>query len=78
MVTASSLFLAGRGFGDFAERAITGRRWLAGQAGAGFAVAEAESYQPAGRDIYRFFELFDLPQISGWQEAMQAAAAAAG
>ena len=49
--------------------------WLAGQAGAGFAVAEAESYQPAGRDIYRFFELFDLPQIPGWQ-AMQAAAAA--
>jgi hypothetical protein len=48
--------------------------WLAGQAGAGFAVAEAESYQPAGRDIYRFFELFDLPQIPGWQ-AMQAAAA---
>ena len=47
---------------------------VAGQAGAGFAVAEAESYQPAGRDIYRFFELFDLPQIPGWQ-AMQAAAA---
>lgn len=49
--------------------------WLAAQAGAGFAVAEAESYQPQGRDIYRFFELFDLPQIPGWQVMQEAAAA---
>jgi hypothetical protein len=48
--------------------------WLAEQAGEGFAVEAAESYQPTDRDIYRFFELFDLPQIQGWQ-AMQAAAA---
>ena len=48
--------------------------WLAGQAGGGFQVREAESYQPTDRDIYRFFELFDLPRIPGWQ-AMQAAAA---
>ena len=42
-------------------------QWLAQQLGEGFAVAEAESYVPAGRDVYRFFELFDLPNIQNWR-----------
>ena len=49
--------------------------WLAAQAGPAFALHPAETYQPRDRDIYRFFELFDLPHIPGWR-AMQAAAAA--
>lgn len=48
--------------------------WLAARAGAGFEVCQAEDYSPRGRDIYRFFELFDLPNIPGWR-AMQEAAA---
>ncbi len=49
--------------------------WLTREAGAEFSVREAESYTPSERDIYRFFELFDLPRIPGWK-AMQEAAAA--
>lgn len=48
--------------------------WLAGQCGGGFAVRDAENYLPRGRDVYRFFEQFDLPEIPNWQ----ALAAAAG
>ncbi len=48
--------------------------WLTAQLGPDFAVQQAETYQPRDRAIYRFFELFDLPQIPGWR-AMQAAAA---
>ncbi|RYD35615.1 MAG: hypothetical protein EOP86_08030 [Verrucomicrobiaceae bacterium] len=49
--------------------------WLAAQCGPSFAVRDAEHYQPRdGRDVYRFFELFDLPQIPGWQALQQAAA----
>ncbi|MDB6133034.1 MAG: hypothetical protein JWM59_1277 [Verrucomicrobiales bacterium] len=49
--------------------------WLAAQCGPSFAVREAEHYQSLdGRDVYRFFELFDLPRIPGWQALQQAAA----
>ncbi|MGI8889618.1 MAG: hypothetical protein ACR2G0_02395 [Chthoniobacterales bacterium] len=37
-------------------------------------VEAAENYQPqAGRDVYRFFELFDLPNLSGIKALMEAA-----
>lgn len=38
--------------------------WLAGKLGGDFRVEDAETYRPTGdRDIYRFFELFDLTNI---------------
>jgi hypothetical protein len=41
-------------------------------------VFPAESYQPKnGRAVYRFFELFDLPNIPGIDRTLQAAAAGA-
>jgi hypothetical protein len=37
-------------------------------------VVSAENYQPqAGRDVYRFFELFDLPNLPGITALMEAA-----
>lgn len=48
--------------------------WLAAQCGPGFSVHDAENHAPSDRDLYRFFELFNLPQIPGWQ-ALQTAAA---
>ena len=37
-------------------------------------VVSAENYQPqAGRDVYRFFELFDLPNLPGIDALMEAA-----
>ena len=42
--------------------------WLAGQLGESFSVQEAETYAPRGRDVYRFFELFDLANIAHWRE----------
>ncbi len=49
--------------------------WLASQLGQDFSVVSAESAQPRGRDLYRFFELFDLPSITHWQQWLDAAAA---
>ena len=49
--------------------------WLASQLGPDFSVVPAESAQPRGRDLYRFFELFDLPSITHWQQWLDAAAA---
>jgi hypothetical protein len=55
-------------------------RWMAAQLNARFPehewrVADAENYQPrTGRDIYRFFELFDLPNLPRVSELMNAAA----
>ena len=37
--------------------------WLAEQLGAAWNVVAAEEYQPDGRDLYRFFELFDWESI---------------
>lgn len=42
-------------------------QWLTGQLGSGFATVEAEQYAPRGRDVYRFFELFDQENIAHWQ-----------
>ena len=51
--------------------------WLANQLNrleGEWAVEDAETYLPAGRDVYRFFELFDLPNLP---HAMDLAASAA-
>ncbi len=37
--------------------------WMAGEIGDGWEVHQAENYQPRGRSVYRFFELFDLDAI---------------
>ena len=50
--------------GDYAPE----MNWLRDKLGAGFSVEVAETYRPRGRDVYRFFELFDLPNIRHWQE----------
>jgi hypothetical protein len=42
--------------------------WLTEQLGSGFAVCEAETYAPRGRDVYRFFEMFDWENIRHWRE----------
>jgi hypothetical protein len=53
--------------------------WIAGQLnrdrlGLEWRVADAEAYEPrAGRNVYRFFELFDLPNIPLISELMNAA-----
>lgn len=39
--------------------------WLAGKLGDAWQVASAENYEPSDRDVYRFFELFDLPNLPG-------------
>ncbi|MCB1232398.1 MAG: hypothetical protein KDN19_19275 [Verrucomicrobiae bacterium] len=39
--------------------------WLAGKLGDSWSVVSAEGYQPSGRAVYRFFELFDLPNLPG-------------
>jgi hypothetical protein len=44
--------------------------WLAAQLGTGFEVHEAESYAPRGRDVYRFFEMFDWENIRHWRELL--------
>lgn len=50
-------------------------QWLAGQLGESWRVLAAETYEPtAGRDVYRFFELFDLPNLPRIDRLMGAAA----
>ena len=39
--------------------------WLAGRLEGDFEVASAEGYTLRDRDLYRFFELFDLPNLPG-------------
>jgi hypothetical protein len=48
--------------------------WLVGQLGAAWKVAAAEDYQPAGRALYRFFELFDWRSVSAVKALADAAA----
>ncbi len=52
-------------------------QWLARQAGEGYAVRDAtyapEGTQEAPRNVYRFFELFDLPNIPGTAALMRRA-----
>ncbi|MFL6567831.1 MAG: hypothetical protein ACJ8LI_01585, partial [Chthoniobacterales bacterium] len=65
------------------EEAATYRpemKWIAAQMNARFSpnewkVVEAETYEPQlGRNVYRFFELFDLPNLPRVGEVMRAAA----
>ncbi len=49
--------------------------WLCREVGEGFRVEVAESYSTGGRDVYRFFELFDLPNLPRAGELGDAAAA---
>lgn len=49
--------------------------WLSSKLDGDFPVFDAESYAPSGRDVYRFFELFDLPNIPGALELGKAVAA---
>ncbi len=49
--------------------------WLAAQLPGDWRVHDAETYLPADRDVYRFFELFDLPNLPAAESLMAAAAA---
>lgn len=49
--------------------------WLTGQLGEAWKVAAAESYQPDGGALYRFFELFDWQSIDSVRELAEKAAA---
>ena len=42
--------------------------WLCGKLQGDFRIESAENYHPGERDVYRFFELFDLPQIKHWRK----------
>lgn len=51
--------------------------WLAARLGPGFSVADAETLSAPVGDVYRFFELFDLPNlpaVAGWREAIRSGA----
>ncbi len=37
--------------------------WLVGRLGDGFSLHRAENWKPSGREVYRFFELFDWERI---------------
>ncbi len=50
-------------------------QWLADRLPGDWRVADAETYEAAGREIYRFFELFDLPNLPASAELMAATAA---
>lgn len=49
-------------------------RWLAERLGGDWRVHRAEDYEPGDRNVYRFFELFDLPNLPGARAAGEAAA----
>jgi hypothetical protein len=51
--------------------------WLVEQLGAAWEVVAAETYQPDGRDLYRFFELFDWRSIPAAGALAKEAAAGA-
>lgn len=48
--------------------------WIASKLGGDWSVHDAESYEVSDRDVYRFFELFDLPNIPSAQSLGKAAA----
>jgi len=48
--------------------------WLAPQLPGNWRVESAENYQISGRNVYRFFELFDLPNISASEALAKEAA----
>ena len=47
--------------------------WLASQMESSWKVESAETYEVSGRNVYRFFELFDLPNLGGAKAAGEAA-----
>lgn len=49
-------------------------QWLANQLTGDWRVDSAENYTVGSRDVYRFFELFDLPNIAGIDSLMAASA----
>lgn len=49
--------------------------WLASRLAGEWGVFDAEAYEPRSRDVYRFFELFDLANIPGGRAVGEAAAA---
>jgi hypothetical protein len=49
-------------------------QWLAERLAGDWKVEAAESYRPGVRDVYRFFELFDLPNLPGIDALLEAAA----
>jgi hypothetical protein len=48
--------------------------WLTRQLGPAWEVRSAETYQPEGRDMYRFFELFDWKSVSAAEQIAELAA----
>jgi len=48
-------------------------QWLTDALGPEWMVADAESYQPDGRDLYRFFELFDWRSIASVRKLAEGA-----
>lgn len=52
--------------------------WLAENLDGDWRVYEAETYEASGRDMYRFFELFDLDNVPGGKAAGEAAARGEG
>ena len=49
--------------------------WFSGRLEGDFQVSDAETYKPGSRDVYRFFELFDIANVPGGAAAGEAAAA---
>ncbi|MDP3848925.1 MAG: hypothetical protein Q8Q59_00350 [Luteolibacter sp.] len=49
--------------------------WLTGELGTAWDVAAAEEYEPDGRALYRFFELFDWESVPTVKQLAQASAA---
>jgi hypothetical protein len=52
-------------------------QWLCGQLGDAWQVASAEEYEPDGRPLYRFFELFDWESVPAVKSLAAGAAAGA-
>jgi hypothetical protein len=48
--------------------------WLTHQLGPQWELRQAETYQPDGRDVYRFFELFDWQSVPAAEQLAHAAA----
>ena len=64
----ASIFSRGEGDILVSEESAAYRpemEWLAARAPGDFRVASVEHYEATGRDVYRFFELFDLPNLPG-------------
>lgn len=49
--------------------------WLAAQRPGSIEVCDAGTYRPRGRAVYRFFEMFDLPNLPGGSGLLRASAA---